>query len=71
MGLFDILNAGKIKKENEGLREVLSPELQDAANLSIYVSDLESKREKLEKEVDKLSSKVSKLKEDAIFSRMQ
>ena len=34
MGFMDIFNAGKIKKENEGLKELLSPEMQDAATLN-------------------------------------
>lgn len=67
MGLFDILNAGKIRKENDSLKEIMSPEMQDAAKLSEYVSDMEIKKEKLEKEVEKLNKKVSNLKNDAIF----
>lgn len=67
MGLFDILNAGKIRKENDNLKEIMSPEMQDAAKLSEYVSDMEIKKEKLEKEVEKLNKKVSNLKNDAIF----
>lgn len=44
MGFMDIFNAGKIKKENEGLKELLSPEMQDAATLNEYIIQLESKR---------------------------
>ncbi len=67
MGLKDILNASKIRKENEGLKELMAPEMQDAISLNSYVAELEVKKEKLEHEVDKLSKSVEKLKKDAIF----
>lgn len=67
MGIFDVFNAGKIKKENDGLKELLTPEMQDAATLNEYVIDLEAKKDKLEKQVNKLTASVEKLKQDAIF----
>lgn len=67
MGIFDILNAGKIRKENEGLKELMDPELQDAAKLNEYVVELETKKEKLEKENSRLTESIKKLKQEAIF----
>lgn len=67
MGLFDVFNSGKIRKENENLKELLTPEMKEASNLNNYIIELEAKKEKLEKEVAKLSTSVEKLKEDAIF----
>lgn len=67
MGLKDFLNAGKIKKENEGLKELLTPELQDAANLNEKIVELESKFNKLQKEYSSTKQHLDKLKKDAIF----
>lgn len=67
MGIFDILNSGKIKKENESLKELLTPELQNAAALNNYVSELESRKENLEKEISNLSSSIDSMKKEAIF----
>lgn len=67
MGIRDILNAGKIRKENEGLKELISPEMQDAVNLNEHIADLTFRKEKLEKEVNKLTQTIEKLKKDAIF----
>lgn len=67
MGLRDMLNAGKIRKENDGLKELLTPEMQDAATLNKYIIDLEAKKDKLEKQVNKLSSSVDSLKKEAVF----
>lgn len=67
MALKDFLNASKIRKENDSLKEMMSPEMQDAANINALVIDLEAKRDKLQRECDKLSTKVEKLKEDAVF----
>lgn len=67
MGLFDILNAGKIRKENEGLKELMPPEMKNAVALNEKIAELEIKKEKLEKENARLTSSVEKLKNEAIF----
>ncbi len=67
MGFKDIFNAGKIRKENDGLKELMSPEMQDAVALNEKIAELETKNEKLQKEYDKLTAHISKLKQDAIF----
>lgn len=67
MGLFDILNAGKIRKENEGLKELMSPEMENAVALNEKIAELEIKKEKLEKENSCLTSSIENLKKEAIF----
>lgn len=67
MGIMDIFNAGKIKKENEGLKELLTPEMQDAATLNTHIIELEAKKEKLEKTADRLSASIEAMKKEAIF----
>ena len=67
MGLKDILNASKIRKENDGLKNLMSSDMQDAVNLNEYVAELEVKKEKLEKEINRLEMSVGKLKKDAVF----
>ena len=74
MGLFDILNAGKIRKENDGLKELMSPEMQDAATLNAHIAEMEIQNEKLQKEQNKLQkeceqlkNKITELKKEAIF----
>ena len=67
MAIKDFFNAGKIKKENEGLKELLTPEMQDAASLTQKIIELEAKNEKLQKECAKAESKIAQLKKEAIF----
>lgn len=67
MGLFDILNAGKIRKENDGLKELMSPEMENAVALNEKIAELEIKKEKLEKENSRLASSIENLKKEAIF----
>ncbi len=67
MGLKDILNASKIRKENDGLKSLLDSDMHDAIDLNERIAELEVKKEKLEKEVDCLAASVDKLKKDAIF----
>lgn len=67
MGIMDIFNAGKIKKENEGLKELLTPEMQYAAALNAHIIELEAQKEKLEKTANKLSASIEAMKKEAIF----
>lgn len=67
MRLKDVFNIGKIAKENAGLKELMSPEFQNASVLNSKVAELESKKERLEKEIDKRTSKIDALKKDAVF----
>mgnify|MGYP000890909788 FL=1 len=67
MGLKDVFNIGKIAKENAGLKELMSPEFQNASVLNSKVAELEAKKERLEKEIDKRTSKIDALKKEAIF----
>ena len=67
MGLRDILKKKKIRKENDSLKEMMSPDMKEAADINSLIIDLEAKREKTQKEYDALSLKVEKLKKDAVF----
>ena len=67
MGLKDVFNIGKIAKENAGLKELMSPEFQNASVLNSKVAELEVKKERLEKEIDKRTSKIDALKKEAVF----
>lgn len=67
MGLKDVFNIRKIAKENAGLKELMSPEFQNASVLNSKVAELEAKKERLEKEIDKRTSKIDALKKEAIF----
>lgn len=51
MGLKDIFNAGKIKEENESLRSLMTPEMQNAVNLMEKIKTLQEQLTSLEKEV--------------------
>ena len=61
MGIKDFLNAGKIKKENDELKNLMSPEMQDALTLSQHILELESTKKDLEKTISKLSSNITDL----------
>lgn len=67
MGLKDILNAGKIRRENDDLKAAMSPEMQDVANLLSYKRQLEQEISQLQSTVQRLSSQVEQKKKDAIF----
>lgn len=67
MGLMDILHASKIRQENDALKELMTPEMKDAATLSIKVAEFEKKYDKLQKEYSLTEQKIAALKKEAIF----
>lgn len=66
MGLKDIFNASKIRKENDVLKELMTPEMQDAATLTAKITEMEVKYENLQKNYSRLEQNIEKLKKDAI-----
>lgn len=67
MGLMDIFNASKIRQENDALKELMTPEMQDAAALSMKISELEKRYEKLQNQCTHAEKKIQTLKSEAIF----
>ncbi|MDO5575191.1 MAG: DUF4041 domain-containing protein [bacterium] len=61
MGLKDIFNASNIKRENDNLKQLLTPEMQDAANLMNKISELEKSFDTLCKSVSKKEEKLNQL----------
>ena len=73
MGLSDIFNIGKIKKENEELKEMLTPEMNDAIDLQHKINDfnkqlssLESELNKKKQEIEAKSKELDKISKDII-----
>lgn len=73
MGLSDIFNIGNIKKENEELKEMLTPEMNDAIDLQHKINDfnkqlssLESELNKKKQEIEAKSKELDKISKDII-----
>lgn len=74
MGIKDIFNASKIKEENEQLKKMLSPEMQNSLNLQNQISDLNKQIDSLNNmlsskntELSKLNQQVEKAKEKLVI----
>lgn len=61
MGLSDLFKISKIKAENEDLKKILTPEMQDAANIQTRIRDLNTEVDKLEKDIQKKQEKLDNL----------
>ena len=68
MGLFDIFNASKIKKENERLlteledaKKLLTPEMMDACNLENHIRELQSKENAINESVNKANTVLDEI----------
>ena len=68
MSILDIFRAGKIKEENERLsaelnecKKILTPEMQDAVRLQIFISDLNKTVETKNAEICKASATIRDL----------
>ena len=60
MGISDIFNVKRIKQENEQLHSLMTPELQNAANLQNYINQLQSQIENLQKQEKSLQDNIQK-----------
>lgn len=61
MGIKDILNASKIKAENENLKSLMTPEMQDASNMMTKIKSLQEQLASLESEIAKRSNTLTGL----------
>lgn len=64
MGIRDILNASKIKAENESLKELLTPEMQDVQRLKVHIAELEKKCEELESNFGKKKIELKQVEDE-------
>lgn len=71
MGLKDILNASKIKAENENLKSLMTPELQEASNLLAKIADLSNKLNKLDKQIQEKEQSLNSLDSQISFRKNQ
>ena len=61
MSLKDVFNASKIKNENEQLKKLLTPEMQNAFNLENRVSALQSNLDALQTELQKKQAELQQI----------
>lgn len=71
MGLKDIFNASKIKTENENLKSLMTPELQEASNLLAKITDLNNQLDKLEKQLHSKEHALSNLESQISAKKSQ
>lgn len=74
MGLKDIFNASKIKEENENLKSLMTPEMQDASNMMTKIKSLQEQLASLDKEIsirqntiNGLNSEIQQLRSQLII----
>jgi len=65
MGLKDIFNVSKIKEENENLKSLMTPEMQEANALLSKINELRQETERLTKEINRKQFAVNSLEKDA------
>lgn len=58
MALSDIFNISKIKEENERLKSLITPEMENAISLQNYVNQLNTEIENLQKKSQEISDEI-------------
>ena len=71
MGIKDIFNASKIKSENENLKALMTPELQEASNMMAKISELQKSYDKLQKDFQKKQTELQKVDSEIKQKRSQ
>ena len=69
MGLKDIFNASKIRQENESLKELLTPEMQDVVKLQERILSLTKESEKISSDISKKNAELQNLNEIILKKR--
>lgn len=63
MGITDIFNVSKIKAENEQLKQFMTPEMQDAANLQNLITELHKEINDLNQNIGLKNTEIDKLEQ--------
>ena len=71
MSLLDIFNVSKIKAENEELKKMLTPEMQDAVKLKQFVNDLQKQEGALNGRIQNQQNLFNQLENDITNKRKQ
>lgn len=71
MGLKDIFNASKIREENDRLKSVMTPEMQEAVNLQAMIAELQKNFSVLQSELKKKQEELQKIESDINSKRSQ
>ena len=71
MGIKDIINASKIREENERLKQVMTPEMQEAVNLKSMIDELQKKIIYLQSEFQKKQNELRQVESDIKSKKSQ
>ena len=71
MGFLDILRISQIKQENEQLKQLMTPEMQDAVNLQNHISELQKKIDDMNKCINNESNKLTQLQQKQATLKQQ
>ena len=71
MGFLDILRISQIKQENEQLKQLMTPEMQDAVNLQNHISELQKKIDDMNKCINNESNKLTQLQQQQATLKQQ
>lgn len=61
MGITDIFNASKIKEENEQLKRMLTPEMQNAINLQNHIRDMQQQAASIEQSISSKNNELFRI----------
>lgn len=64
MGIKDIFNASKIKEENERMKSLLTPEMEDAVNLQKHIEALQKTSTDLDNSIQNKQTELQNLDEE-------
>ena len=71
MGLADIFNASKIKEENDRLKKLLTPEMQNAINMQNYIANLQGQINSLNTNITAQSNELNMLNQRIATAKQQ
>ncbi len=71
MGISDVFNAKTIKKENEYIRSLMTPEMQNALNMQNHIAQLQSQINALQAQQNNMNKQLQKSEQQLKYSNKQ
>ena len=71
MGISDLFNSSKLKEENQRLKQLVTPEMQNAIDIQQHIADLHQQENSISESITQKSNELDRLNEEISQAKSQ
>lgn len=71
MGISDLFNSSKLKEENQRLKQLVTPEMQNAIDIQQHIADLHQQENNISESITQKSNELNRLNEEINQAKSQ